>query len=154
MSAFTACPTNLIAIPVVFAPLWRKHFPCNTFNRPADVIRSEVERPLLQIFNNFRLITFQGNLDCLFSGMLIPCEQRPNPSHSCLRFVPPSTKILLSGKGLARVFYTALGAASPTLPPFLGPLHPPQSFSSCSFRPRGIRFGDFPGFIVAVFAIR
>ena len=80
-----------------------------------DLIRSEIKISRSQTSNSTLLIAQRAVLGRLFPGRMVPGEQRPNPSLSCLRFAPSIEQILLSRNGLSKVPRTVFGFASPVL---------------------------------------
>ena len=82
------------------------------------LITSEIKMSRSQISSNELLINFQEGLRNLLAGTIIPCEQRPNPSLSRVRFVPSIAHISLSGEWVGGNSVTG-GVSTVARPPFL-----------------------------------
>ena len=117
MSAPTVFTCNSDRRSISFCTPLSRNFSCKTSNKPGELICSEVKKSGLRISKRDLLMAFQNVSDCLSPGTMIPGEQRPRPSLSCLRFVPSSTQILLSIKVGKKVPLTAC-RFSPFHPPF------------------------------------
>ena len=98
-------------------PLSRK-FSVSTMSRLLDLITTEAKMYRSQISSNELPITFLEDLRNISPCTIIPGGKRPNPSLSCLIFVPSRTHILLSKERVEENSVTS-GASTVSRPPVM-----------------------------------
>ena len=109
MAVSTAFPGQFDRHLISFCTPLSRNFPRNAFSRFGDLITSEIKILRPPTSSSTLLIAFRHVSRCLFAGCMVTGEQRPNPSFSCLRFVPSNTQILLSRDWLEESSCTVFG---------------------------------------------